>query len=100
MKRAENRKATIFDDDGMRNLYVTRPNRFFPFEARIDMNIVKARQKYTKIQILGCLDSTKITKGKKEIDQELETKPSFMLQHMAIFPALIICYFRRCYAKT
>lgn len=59
---------------------------FYPFEVQADMDIVRVRQEYPKIQILGGLDKTKIAKGKKEIDQELEAKLPFMLKHGGYIP--------------
>ena len=59
---------------------------FYPFEAQAGMDIMKVRENYPKLQILGGLDKTRIAAGNKEIDQELESKLPFMLQHGGYVP--------------
>ena len=59
---------------------------FYPFEAQAGMDIVKIRQNYPNIQILGGLDKTRIAKGKEEIDRELNAKLPFMLQQGGYIP--------------
>ena len=59
---------------------------FSPCEVQAGVDIVKVRQKYPKLQILGGLDKIKIAAGRKEIDQELESKLPFMLQQGGYVP--------------
>jgi uroporphyrinogen decarboxylase len=44
----------------------------YPFETNCGMDIVKVREKYPKLQILGGIPKSDIQKGKKRIDEFLE----------------------------
>ena len=44
----------------------------YPFEVHCGMDIVKVRKLYPKLQMLGGIPKSEITKGKKVIDQILQ----------------------------
>ena len=60
----------------------------FPFEVQAGMDIVKVREQYPRLAIIGGIDKTKIAKGKNEIDRELEIKVPFMLKRGGYVPVM------------
>src|SRR5512135_606718 len=51
----------------------------FPFEVQAGNDVASFRRKYPRLQILGGIDKMKIALGKKEIDEELNSRVSPML---------------------
>lgn len=50
-------------------------NCMYPFEARANMNVVAAREKYgQRMAIIGAIDKTALIKGREEITREVESK--------------------------
>lgn len=68
----------LFIESGVTGIYT--------MEVRAGMDIVRVRKKYPKVQISGGLDKTKLALGRKEIDQELQTKLPFMLKSGGCIP--------------
>lgn len=60
----------------------------FPFEVAAGMDIVEVRKAFPKLGILGGIDKRALIKGKEAIDQELENKVPFMLQHGGYIPTI------------
>jgi len=101
MMPAYKRLVGFIRDTGVRNILVDTDGNcseliplfiecgvtgLFPFEVQAGMNIVKVGKEYPKLQIIGGLDKTKIAKGKKLIDLELESKVPFMLKRGGYIP--------------
>ncbi len=73
-----NELIPLFLESGVTGLY--------PFEVRAGMDIVQVRTSHPRVQILGGLDKTRIAAGRAAIDEELEHKLPFMLQHGGYVP--------------
>jgi hypothetical protein len=58
----------------------------FPFEVQAGNDIVAFRKQYPRLGILGGIDKIKIAEGKKAIDEELNSKVSFMLRSGGYIP--------------
>ncbi len=58
----------------------------FPMEVAAGMNVVEVRKQYPDLQIMGGIDKRVLISGKKEIDEELETKIPFMLKKGGYIP--------------
>jgi len=84
-------KVTFVDTDGdctkLIPLFIEGGvSGMLPFEVQAGMNIVKIRQQYPKLGIIGGLDKGKIAQGKRAIDEELETKLPFILKKGGYVP--------------
>jgi uroporphyrinogen decarboxylase len=60
----------------------------FPFEVAAGMDIIKIRESYPRLQMLGGIDKQKVAKGKRAIDRELESKIPFMLEEGGFVPSI------------
>ena len=58
----------------------------FPMEVAAGMNVVEVRKNFPSLQIMGGIDKRVLAKGKKEIDEELQTKIPFMLKKGGYIP--------------
>jgi uroporphyrinogen decarboxylase len=70
-------KIILLDTDGDCNALIplfieAGVTGMYPFETNCGMDIVKVREKYPKLQILGGIPKSDIQKGKKRIDEFLE----------------------------
>jgi uroporphyrinogen decarboxylase len=60
----------------------------FPFEVAAGMDIVKIRETYPNLQMLGGIDKQKIAMSKEAIDMELDSKVPFMLESGGFIPSI------------
>ena len=58
----------------------------YPFEVMAGMDVVRVREAFPRLQILGGIDKTALARGPAAIDRELETKIPFMLAHGGYIP--------------
>jgi len=75
--KARGVKVILLDTDGDCNKIIpvfieAGVTGMYPFEVHCGMDIVKVRQQYPKLQILGGIPKSEITKGKERIDEILE----------------------------
>jgi len=63
-------------------------NYLEPFEVQAGMDIREVRKNHPRLMILGGLDKRTLAKGRDEIDAELESKLSFMLERGGYVPAI------------
>jgi hypothetical protein len=57
-----------------------------PFECAAEMDVIKVRQQFPKIQMLGGIDKRKLAAGKKEIDEELNYKVPSLIKNGGYIP--------------
>jgi uroporphyrinogen decarboxylase len=78
----------------------------WPVEIQAGNDLLEIRRRYPRLQIQGGIDKLKIAKGRKAIDEELESKVPFMLARGGYIPHLDhlahpeiswpdFCYYRR-----
>jgi uroporphyrinogen decarboxylase len=63
-------------------------NGMVPFEVLAGNDIVKIREDYPDLVMIGGLSKLALTRGTKEIDAELESKVPFMLEQGGYIPSL------------
>ncbi len=68
----------LFLEGGITGLY--------PFEVNASMDVVKVREAFPRLQMMGGLDKMALAAGKAEIDRELETKVPAMLARGGYIP--------------
>ena len=86
-------KNVCVDTDG--NTYTLIPlfmkagiNGMIPFEVQAGNDIVRIREMYPRLVIMGGLDKLALTRGKADIDRELDTKVSWVLEMGGFIPSL------------
>jgi hypothetical protein len=78
----------------------------WPIEVQAGNDLLEIRRRYPQLQIQGGIDKLKIAKGRKAIDEELQSKVPFMLARGGYIPHLDhsahpgiswpdFCYYRR-----
>ena len=60
----------------------------YPFEVAAGMDVVEVRKAFPRLSIGGGIDKRALTRSKEAIDQELEAKVPFMLQHGGYIPTI------------
>lgn len=58
----------------------------YPFEVNAGNDVIKIRKNYPDIQILGGLNKLRLSEGKAQIDDELESKVPYMLKSKGYIP--------------
>jgi hypothetical protein len=60
----------------------------YPFEVRAGMDVVAVRKAFPRLQIIGGIDKMRIATGSQAIDDELQSRIPYMLQHGGYIPCL------------
>jgi len=68
----------LFQEAGLTGVY--------PFEVQAGMDVVEARRRFPRLQILGGLDKRCLAQSRLAIDQELDRKVPFMLKQGGYVP--------------